>query len=84
MDYVMLQVLQILVVTLLVVVVAHDAIQNQDDVVSFAKEPVLVDDTRLVLQEGENGELVIQEHPPLIVLVAMVTSLAGSSGTTEG
>ena len=40
--------------TFLVEVVTHEAIENENDVISLGEEPVLVDDAGLVLEEGEN------------------------------
>ena len=82
-NNVVLQILENFIASLLVELVTDQTVENQDDVVSFAKETVLVNDARLVLQQREDGELVVHEHPPLIVLVAVVTVAADDAAATK-
>ena len=70
-DHVLLKVDEVLVETLAVVVVGMEAVEDQDDLLLLAVEPVMVYDAVLRLEQGEDGVLVVEQDLPLLVFLAL-------------
>ena len=70
-DHVLLKVDEVLVETFAVVVVGMEAVEDQDDLLLLAVEPMMVDDPVFGLEQGQDGVLVVEQDLSLLVFLTL-------------
>ena len=68
MNNIVLQVFKVLIQATFVILVSYETIEDQYEMVPLPKEPVLMNDAGLVLKEGENRKLIVEQDFALVVV----------------